>query len=102
MSVYGLSTYTKEGETLYPHDTTYTDEYASRMCNWCLTDHLYRDEDGNVRCNYRMHSNKPRTFVDFMAYDIICPKCGQRMQLIANALNNHDLALYSCRNCNKK
>lgn len=102
MAIYALSPYTKAGKTLFPHNTYYTDDYARSHCPWYLTDHVYKDESGKVCRVYRLHSHEPRTFADFMAYDIICPECGQRMQPIENALNYHDLALYACRNCNKK
>lgn len=101
MSVFPLHTF-NNGTTLYPSASYYTEEYAKHMCSWYLTDYLYKDENGSIYTAYRLHSSEPRTFADYMAYDIICPKCGQRMQPIGNALNYHDLALYSCRNCNKK
>ena len=102
MSVYPLHKHHKGGTSLHPQTSFYSEDYAQRMCSWYLTDHLYKDERGKVRKNYRLHSNKPRTFAEYMAYDIICPKCGHRMQPIENATSYHDLALYSCRNCNKK
>ena len=99
MAVYPLHT---EAHSLVPQHSSYSEEYASRMCSWYLTDHLYRDEDGVVRSNYRLHSNKHRSFADFMQYDVECPKCHQRLRPIQNALNSHDLALYTCPKCNKK
>ena len=69
MAVYPLHT---EGRSLVPQDSSYSEEYASRMCRWYLTDHIYRDEDGRVSSNYRLHSNKHRSFADFMQYDVMC------------------------------
>ena len=100
MAVYPLHT---EAHNLVPQHSSYSEEYASRMCSWYLTDHLYRDEDGVVSSNYRLHSNKHRSFADFMQYDVMCPKChNHRLRPIQNAINSHDLALYTCSKCNKK
>lgn len=99
MELFPLSPYKKGSFTLYPQSSSYSDEYASRMCPWYLTNHIYEDERGNLQHCYRLHSNEPRAFAEFMAYDIMCPKCRQRMHPIGNALNHYDLALYSCRNC---
>ena len=100
MAVYPLHT---EAHSLVPQHSSYSEEYSSRMCSWYLTDHLYRDEDGVVRSNYRLHSNKHRSFADFMQYDVMCPKChNHRLRPIQNAINSHDLALYTCPKCNKK
>ncbi len=102
MSVFPLNTNTKNGTVLHPQSSFYTEEYARRMCNWYLTDHVQKDGNGDVRKSYQLHSSEPRSFADFMAYDILCPKCGQRMHPIANAVNSHDLALYTCSACNKR
>lgn len=102
MSVYPLHKNHKESTILYPQSSYYSEDYAQRMCSWYLTSHLDRAEHGKVHTTYRLHSSEPRTFAEYMAYDIVCPKCGQRMQPIDNALNYHDLALYSCRHCDKK
>ena len=100
MAVYPLHT---EGSSLVPQESSYSEEYASHACSWYLTDHPYRDEDGRVRSNYRLHSNKHRSFADFMQYDVMCPKChNHRLRPIENAINSHDLALYACPKCYKK
>jgi hypothetical protein len=101
MAVYPLNTY-KNGFILYPQKSSYSEEYAERMCRWYLTDHIVKDEHGKLFSRYRLHSNKPRTFTDYMAYDIICPVCHQRMQPIQEAISYHDLALYACRKCDNE
>ena len=101
MSTYRLSSH-NSGKTLYPHFTLNTDEYVKNTYEWSLTEHLKNDENGNTNHYYRLHSNKPKKFSDFMSYDIMCPKCGQRMHPVSNAFDYYDLALYTCFNCNKK
>lgn len=101
MSVYVLNSY-KGGKTLYPSLTLNTEEYVKDTYSWSLTEHLKDDERGNTNRYYRLHSKKPRTFSDYMSYDIMCPKCGQRMHPVSNAFDYNDLALYTCHSCNKK
>ena len=100
MSTYVLSSY-NGGKTLYPNRTLNTAEYVKDTYEWSLIEYLKNDEKGNTNRYYRLHSNKPRTFSDFMSYDIMCPKCGQRMHPVSNAFDYHDLALYTCHCCNK-
>ncbi len=102
MAIYPLNTYCKGGKVLFPHSSSYTEEYAQRVCAWYLTDSVYRDDHGRLKNTYRLRSCKPRTFADFMQYDIQCPRCNQRLRPVQNALNHHDLALYVCPNCDSK
>lgn len=102
MSVYPLHPYSKGGTTLYPSSCYYTEEYAQRVCAWHLTDQITTNERGKHTFVYRLHSHEPRTFADFMQYDIMCPWCNQRLRPIQNALDYHELALYACPNCDKK
>lgn len=99
MAVYPLHV---EAQSLVPQNSFYSDEHAAKMCSWYLTDHPVKDEHGCVQQTYRLHSCKHRSFADFMQYDVECPKCHQRLRPIQNALNSHDLALYTCTKCNKK
>ncbi len=101
MSAYILNTY-KNGKTLYPTETLNTIEAIKGTHSWSLSSHYKTFDDGKMHTCYRLHSNKPRTFADFMSYDIICPKCGQRMQPVAGPFDYYDLALYTCSHCNKK
>lgn len=100
MAVYPLHT---EGNSLVPQNSLYSEDYASRMCAWYLTSHPVSDEHRRVHNTYRLHSCKRRSFADFMQYDVMCPKChDHRLRPIQNAINSHDLALYTCPTCNKK
>ena len=71
MAVYPLAPYKKGSNTMYPHSSTYTEEYAQRICGWYLTNHYSADEKGQTQVRYRLHSCKARTFSDFMTKDII-------------------------------
>lgn len=102
MAVYPLTPFKKGCNTLYPHTSFYSEEYARQICGWYLTDHFTNDESGNIQVRYRLHSSKPRVFSDFMTKDIMCPKCGHRMHPVANAIDHYDLALYACQHCDKK
>ena len=102
MAVYPLTPFKKGSNTLNPHSSYYTEEYAQNLCGWYLTDQISRNKDGEVQVRYRLHSNKPRTFSDFMTKDIMCPKCGQRMHPVASAIDHYDLALYACHHCDMR
>ena len=102
MAVYPLHTYNKKSKTLFSNSSFYTEECAQRLCSWYLTDHLTKDDRGNHVYTYRLHSHEPRTFADFMQYDIECPRCHHRLRPVQNALNYHDLALYTCPKCNER
>ena len=102
MAIYPLVPTMKGNKILNPHNSYYTEEAAQSKCNWYLESHLYKNANGKFQTNYRLHSSEPRTFADFMAYDINCPKCGKRMHPVANALDYHTLAMYTCSHCNKE
>lgn len=90
-----------EAQSLVPQNSYYSEEYAAKACFWYLTDHPVKDENGRIQQTYRLHSCKHRSFADFMQYDVVCPKCHQRLRPIQNAISSHDLALYACPKCNK-
>ena len=102
MSIYPLAPTKKGSKILKPHNRYYTEESAQQMCNWYLQDQISKDANGKTQVNYRLHSHEPRTFADFRAYDILCPRCGKRMHPVANAIDYHTLAMYTCSHCNKK
>ena len=100
MSAYILNTY-KNGKTLYPTATLNTIEAIKHSHSWSLSSHYKTSDDGKTYTCYRLHSDTPRTYSDFMSYDVICPKCGQRMHPVAVPYDYHDLGLYTCSHCNK-
>ena len=50
---------------------------------------------------YRLHSVKGVSAKTAEAYVIHCPVCGRKLSRITSVMDKHNLALYSCRNCNK-
>ncbi len=88
---------------LHPQHTSYTEEYAERMCNFYLTDEVVRNEHGRVDVYYRLHSPRiPHNDNQALAYDIDCPKCHSKMKQITTNLDAHTLGYYECKKCNNR
>ena len=89
---------------LHPTHSSYSDEYAQRMCSLYLSDEIHKDEDGHLHKYFRLHAMQPHSIEDALAYDIQCPDCGRTNNLkqIGRVLNYHDLGLYRCPICDKK
>ena len=64
-------------EILTPAHSSYSDEYAQRMCDLYLSDHIERNEQGELQEYYRLHARDWHTPEMALAYDIKCPKCGE-------------------------
>lgn len=99
MAVYPLHVEGLDGSLLYPQSSSYSEDLARKICSWYLTDQFYRDAGGKPRKGYRLHSNQPRSFNEYMGYDILCPKCHGRLRPIGSALSDQDLPLYNCKKC---
>ena len=67
----------KHPEILTPIHSSYSDEYAERMCALYLSDHIERNEQGELQEYYRLHARDWHTPKMALAYDIKCPKCGE-------------------------
>lgn len=85
MAVYNLhKTDHKDGTYgLHPNSTSYTEEYAEKVCSFYLTDEYVRNEHRNVDVFYRL--NSPRTVhnnYQALIYDVCCPKCGGIMRQV--------------------
>ena len=46
---YRLHVANKEGTKLVPIHTSYSDEYAQRMCDLYLSDEVHRNEEGRMQ-----------------------------------------------------
>ena len=46
----------KHPEILTPSHSSYSDEYAERMCDLYLSDHIFRNEQGELQEYYRLHA----------------------------------------------
>ena len=92
-TVYPLRNAIKNGTRKIPMHSGNTEEYVSGVYDFWLTD------EGSNR--YRLHSKHEMRWNDSLAYDVVCPKCGQTLSVCGTPLNYNDLFLYECRNCGK-
>lgn len=94
----------KKAHILHTHTSSYSDEYARRMCDLYLSDEIHKDEEGVLHKYFRLHAKEPHTIEDALVYDILCPDCGNRTTLkqIGRVLNHNDLGLYRCPCCDTK
>lgn len=91
--VYPLRNTVKNGTKKSPMNLENTEEYIRKVYDFWLTD------EGSNR--YRLHSKRDMCWNDSLAYDVVCPKCGQTLSVCGTPLNYKDLFLYECRNCKK-
>ena len=92
----------KHPEILTPTHSSYSDEYAQSMCDLYLSDHIERNEQGELRRYYRLHARDWHTPEMALAYDIKCPQCGAILKQVARQNSGTELGLYTCRVCNEK
>lgn len=105
MAVYNLNkTEHKDGTYgLHPQSTSFSEEYAERMCEFYLTDEYVKDEHGNVDAFYRLHSPRiARNNNQALNYDVRCPKCNALMRKVSTNKDYHTLGYYECKKCNNK
>ena len=91
----------KHPEILTPARSSYSDAYAERMCDLYLSDHIFRNEQGELQEYYRLHARDRHTPEMALAYDIKCPKCGAILKQVARQSSCTELGLYTCKVCNK-
>lgn len=101
MAIYPIHKINKEGTLLGASHSSYTDEYADRVCSLYLSDELVPTDGGRILRRYRLCAQRPHTIEDYLAYDINCPKCHNRLKLVGRALNSHELGLYACPCCDR-
>lgn len=88
---------------LTPTNSTYSDEYAKRMCSLYLSDEVYLDENRHPKKYYRLHAQEAHSIEDALVYDIVCPDCSRsHLKLVGRMLDYNDLGLYTCPVCNKQ
>lgn len=92
--VYSLHEVKHGSRIMSPQNTSYSESYAQRMCDYYLTDEL-----GG---RYRLHSCEDRFPEQFLPLTILCPKCGERLTPISRAINRRDLLLYECDKCSSQ
>ena len=99
---YPLTVNKKDGVTLTPHNSYYSDEYASKMCDLYLTAKVYRNEHGKMQRYYRLNAKHDHTIEQALAYNIKCPKCGAMMKQVGRQNSYTELGLYTCPKCERK
>ena len=86
---------------LQPTHSSYSDEYARKMCELYLSDEIHSGQDGHMHKFYRLHAKQPHGIEDALAYDVKCPCCGRTLKQIGRMLDCYDLGLYRCQDCDK-
>ena len=79
----------------------YTEECVKRLHRLYLKDEFARNEQGRLVRYYRLSAVRDHTQEMALAYDINCPKCGNRLKQIGRQLSMNELGLYSCPCCNR-
>jgi C4-type Zn-finger protein len=98
---YPLIKLNKTENLLRPTHSSYSDEYAQRMCDLYLSDEIHMDEKNHPHKYYRLHAKNAHSEEMALAYDIKCPSCGQTLKQVGRTLNYNDLGLYVCKRCDK-
>lgn len=99
---YPLIKSNKEGTLLHPQHTSYSNEYAERMCDLHLRDEVQRNSHGKYQKYYRLHARNEHTQAQAFAYDIMCPKCRTTiLKQVGKQESFTTLGLYTCPRCNK-
>lgn len=102
MAVFPVAKLEKDSNYLIATTSSYSEEYAERMCSLYLTDHIDKDESGNLRKRYRLHAQKPHSDEMAFAYSVNCPRCNATLKQVGSQLTSKELGLYECKVCNKK
>lgn len=97
MANYLLHTYQKGGTTLFPSTTLQTQPQSA----YYLSDSLERLPNGSVMCYYRLHTRDYHTLEDTFQFDILCPKCKQRLKPYNIQSDGYTHSWYHCPNCKK-
>lgn len=85
-----------KGNYLTASSSSYSEEYAQRMCDLYLSDEVHCNEEGRMQKYYRLHAKQDHTQEMALAYDIQCPKCNGTLKQIGRQLTLNELGLYTC------
>ena len=103
MKHYPINRNSMNPRILQPLNCSYSEEYILDHYDLHLTEEYSRDDFGNVKRAYRLHSKKPHTVDMALAYDIHCPHCSTNLlKQVGRCLNHYDLGLYKCPLCDKE
>ena len=101
MTCYPLTKTESTGKIMMPLQTMNSEEFIRDRYDLYLTDELIYNDDGKLKRHYRLHSKEPHRMEDYLAYDILCPKCRKVLKPIGRPIGYNDLGLYACPFCDK-
>lgn len=100
--IYPIIRNKKNVNLLTPSHSTYSDEYAQRMCSLYLSDEIHVDDKRQTHKYYRLHAKDAHSEEMALSYDIACPHCGTHLKQVGRTLNYNDLGLYICKHCDER
>ena len=101
MTCYPLSKTERTGNTMMPLQTMNSEEFIRDRYDLYLTDELIYNNDGRLNRRYRLPSKELHRMEDYLAYDILCPKCSRVLKPVGRPIDYNDLGLYACPFCDK-
>lgn len=101
MTCYPLTKTESTGKIMMPLQTMNSEEFIRDRYDLYLTDELIYNDNGKLKRRYRLHSKEPHRMEDYLAYDILCPKCRKVLKPIGRPIDYNDLGLYACPFCDK-
>lgn len=101
MTCYPLTKTERTSTTMMPLQTMNREEFIRDRYDLYLTDELIYNNDGKLNHRYRLHSKHYHSMEDYLAYDILCPKCSRVLKPVGRPLDHNELGLYACSFCDK-
>lgn len=99
MACYPLSKAERTGKVMMPLQTMNSEAFIRERYDLYLMDELIYNNDGKLNHRYRLHSKQAHSMEDYLAYDILCPKCNRVLKAIGRPINYNNLGLYACSFC---
>ena len=90
-----------KGSNLRASSSSYSEEYAQRMCDLYLKTEVARNEKGRMQKYYRLHAKQDHTPEMALAYNIQCPDCCHTLKQVGRQISYNKLGLYTCPVCNR-
>lgn len=101
MTCYPLLKTKRTGNTMMPLKTLNSEKYVRERYDLYLKDELINNNNGKLKHCYRLHSKELHRMEDYLAYDILCPKCNRVLKAIGRPIDYNNLGLYACQFCDK-
>ena len=101
MTCYPLTKTERTSKTMKPLQTMNSEAFIRDRYDLYLTDELLYNDGGKLKRHYRLHAIEPHRMEDYLAYDILCPKCSRVLKPVGRPIDHNGLGLYTCPFCNK-